>query len=894
MPKICLFDASNYIHRAFHAIPPLNNSKGEPVNAIYGFSRMLAKVLKEDKPDFVGVCFDTPKPTFRHDEYKEYKGTRQEIDQALLFQLPLAEEFTKEWGLPCLKKEGFEADDVIATLAHQAEKLGWQVIIFSGDKDTLQLVSKNIFVRDEMKRVEYNLEKVKERFGIESSQLVDYFSLMGDKVDNVIGVPGVGDKTASKLIAQYGNLENLYETMNGSLGNLKEKLIANKENVFKNRRLVLLRDDVPLDMDESVLRLKPPSAAFEQLLNRFEFKGDIFGVQNVLPQKELNFNSNRKVHVVLTEIEFKALLEKLDSTRLISYDLETDGLNKLSCNIVGISLAVHANEGWYIPVGHHYMGMPAQLDFKRVISLLKPFLENPAIKKCAQNMKFDNTILARFGITVQGEMFDSMVAAYCVDPSRNSYGLKDLAADYLSEKMTKIDEIMPKNTSFSEVSIDQAAMYAAADSEVVIRLVDFLQEGLKKENAVNLFSQLEMPLVGVIQLMEQAGIKIDTEHLRHLKKKFSDDSKGLEKEIFELAGEQFTLNSPKQLSRILFEKLQLPVIKKTKTGYSTDEEVLQKLSEKHAICQKIISYRELAKLTSTYVDSLLELVEEKTQRVHTTFHQTGTITGRLSSSNPNLQNIPIKSDKGREIRRSFIAEEGCLLVSADYSQIDLRALAHMSDDPVLVKTFHEGGDIHLATAAEVFGVDKKDVTTEMRRNAKAINFGIVYGQQAYALSQSLGIPMETAKEFIKKYFEKYAGVKTWIEKTLESAREHGFVLTLAGRKRNIPDIKASNAMARGFAERTAMNTPIQGTSADIIKFAMISMEKLMKLKKFKSKMLLQVHDELVFEVPENEMKEILPLIKSEMENAFKLKVPLLVDIKIGKNWNDMEKIKVGA
>ncbi len=897
MPKLCLFDASGYIHRAFHAIPPLSNSKGEPVNAVFGFSRMISKVLKEEKPTYVGVCFDTPSPTFRHEKFTEYKATRTEIDAALVSQLPLSEQLARAWGLPCVKKDGYEADDVIATLAVQARNEGMDVLILSGDKDILQLVDERIHVRDEIKKVEYDEAKVFERYGFKPIQLVDYLCLLGDKVDNVPGIAGVGEKTASKLIIDYGALEGIYSHLDDQKGALKEKLLAGRERVFGNRELIRLKDDVPLDepLEKMKVRAADP-AVLSPLLARLEFRGGLHGVSDDIADPTLSVNKKRIVHTVLSEERLNLLGKKLKDARRLSYDLETDGLNKLRCGIVGVALCVEENESWYIPVAHSYIGVPEQLRWEKIRAVIAPSLEDPTLFKCGQNLKFDNPILARHGISVKGPAFDTMIAAYCIDPGRPSFGLKDLAADYLQERMTRIDELIGKkaDANFAHVDIEQAAPYAAADAEVVFRLVDIFQKKLEQEGVKPLFEKLEMPLVEIIQDMESAGITVDTEYLRKTGQAFEAQRREVEAEIYKLAGEEFVLNSPKQLARILFEKLKLPVVKKTKTGYSTDEDVLTKLSAENPICEKIIAVRELSKLNSTYVEAILERVNPATSRVHTSFNQTGAITGRFSSTDPNLQNIPIRTENGRMIRRAFIASKGCVLLSADYSQIDLRSLAHMSGDPALIRTFQAGGDVHAATAAEMFHVPLNEVTADQRRSAKAINFGIVYGQQAYALSQSLGIPLETAREFISKYFERYAGVRAWIETTLEQARKNQFVTTLAGRRRRVIDIAAPNAFTRGFAERVAVNTPIQGTSADIIKFAMIRVFEALNKKKLKTRMMLQVHDELLFDCPKEEYSDAIALIRDGMENAFKLQVPLAVDIKAGANWNDMEKIRTEA
>jgi DNA polymerase-1 len=718
--------------------------------------------------------------------------------------------------------------------------------------------------------------------------------LLGDKIDNVPGVPGVGEKTASKLIATHGSLEGVFEHLNDNPPSLREKLAANKDRVIGNRDLIRLKTDVPAPAVETFTWKTYDEAALRPLLERLEFRGGLFGVpDSVAPEPATPLNTTRVVHTVMDTATLQQLGKKLAQATRLSYDLETDDLNTRRCGIVGVAISVQADESWYIPVGHRYLGAPAQLPWNEVSAAIKPYLESPTLLKCGQNLKFDNTILERCGIRVQGPQFDTMLAAFCAAHGRNSFGLKDLAADFLNERMTRIDELIgaKKVPTFSEVAIERAAPYAAADAEVAWRLVDVFTPMLKSENVESLFNDLEMPLVPILQKMENTGIAIDAPYLDALGKSFAVEQRGIESEIHTMAGEPFTINSPKQLARILFEKLELPVIRRTKTGISTDEDVLTKLADKHPIGARIIAYRELGKLLSTYVQGLLEECDPLTGRVHTSFNQTGAVTGRLSSSDPNLQNIPIRSENGRKIRRAFISPPGTILVSADYSQIDLRVLAHISGDPVLIEAFHNSGDIHLATASQMFHVPLDQVTPEMRRSAKAINFGIVYGQQAYALSQSLGIELGVAREFIAKYFERYAGVRTWIDNGLAEARTVGVVQTLAGRRRRVPDINSSNAQARGFAERVAMNTPIQGSSADIIKYAMIRVDRTLREEELKTRLLLQVHDELVFEVPEQEEGRVLPVIKEAMESAFKLKVPLVADIKTGRNWNDMEKVK---
>ncbi len=863
------------------------------MNALYGFSRMITKVLKAEKPDYVAVCFDTAAATFRHEAAPEtYKAQRKETDQNLVFQLPIAAELTKAWGLPMSYLDGFEADDVIATLARKAEKKGIDVLIMSGDKDILQLVGPKIRVRDEVKGVEYDTAKFQERYGFTPAQMVDYLCLLGDSVDNVKGVTGIGEVKATSLIAEYGSLENIYANIDKLKPAMKANLLTDKERAFQNRFMIRLRDDVPVEFTEELFTPKTPDPqTFPAILQRLEFKGEMYGVDQGTQVAMGEDNKTRVVKTVLTEKDLNELSALLNKAPRVAYDLETDGLESQTCSIVGLSISLEKDKAWYIPVGHSYLGVPQQLPWEKVkAAVQKPFLDEKVVK-IGQNLKFDNTILRRNGIPVTGPMVDTMIAMYCLDPGRNGFGLKDMAGQLLNERMTRIGELIGDDKTFVSVEIEKAAPYAGADAEVSLRLADLLVRKVAENQLLDLFENMEMPLVHVIEKMQTAGILVDTEHLTGVGKRLNEEREKIEKEIHELAGGSFVINSPKQLATVLFEKLKLPVIKKTKTGYSTDEDVLTKLAASHTICEKIITYRQLAKLNSTYVVSLLEMADPKTHRVHTSFNQTGTTTGRLSSTEPNLQNIPVKSEHGRDIRRAFVAPKGSVLVSADYSQIDLRVLAHMSGDPLLIKTFASGGDVHTSTAADVFHVPVNDVTSEMRRRAKAINFGIVYGQQAYGLSQALGISQKEAQAFIDLYFERYAGVKTWIEKTLAEARKAGVVSTLAGRRRFVPDINSKNGSLKGFAERIATNTPIQGGSADIIKAAMIRVQNALDKQKLGTKMLLQVHDELLFEVPEAELNAVLPLITDGMENAFKLRVPLLVEARSGPNWTDMKPLK---
>jgi DNA polymerase I len=884
-------DGDGYIHRAFHALPPLLTTKGEPAGALYGFAKMLLKIIKERSPDCLAVCFDTPAPTFRHKAYKEYKAHRKEIDDALKFQLPLAKTMAEDWGLPVARADGWEADDLIAALAARAVKKGMDVVVVSGDKDILQLVDDRVKVLNESKGVLYDAAEVEKRYGLKPGQLVDYFALVGDASDNVPGVAGVGPKTATQLLAEHGTLDNLYKKLDALKPALKDRLAAHKDDAFMSRDLVTLDPAAPVKLEpDSCVPVQPGPKLFD-LFRRFEFNtliADLGGPREApVPAGEKKDAPRRTVRTVLTEKDLSELTQALKRASDISVDVETTGLDPLACGLVGISLSVKAGEGWYVPVGHRGLGEPAQLPLETVRKALAPLFADEKKPKRGQNLKYDMQVLERHGLPLANVAFDTLLAAYCLNPSRNM-GLKTLSQEILGEAMTPIEALIgtgAKQITMDMVPVAAAADYAAADAEVAFRLADRLAPELKEKGMEELFYRVEMPLMGILSEMEKAGIAVDRDYLEGLKVRFNKDIAALERELWKLAGSEVNLNSPKQLAVLLFDTFKLPVVKKTKTGYSTDEEVLQKLADKHPFPAKLVEYRELAKLRSTYVDALLDSIDRGGGRVHSRFNQTVAATGRLSSSDPNMQNIPIRTEQGRAIRRAFVPSKGCVFLSADYSQIDLRVLAHMSGDPALCEAFRKGEDVHAATARELFG----EVTDDTRRVAKSVNFGIVYGQTPFGLSQQLGIPIAQAKEFIEKYLARYAGVGRWIEKTLDRARKDGYVTTLLQRRRYLPEIKAGNPAVRGFAERTAMNTPIQGTSADIIKVAMRDAARAIEKKGWKTRMLLQVHDDLLFDVPKAELAEVAPAVKRLMESAVPLDVPVVADLKKGVNWAEMEK-----
>ncbi len=928
MKKVFLIDGNAYIHRAYHALPPLTNSQGEEVGAVYGFLRMLNKIIRgnylevitppaelgsaeltEDrveasKPDYLVVCFDYPAPTFRHREFEEYKATRKKTEPALAGQIPLAKEIVDALNISLVEKEGYEADDLIATLVEKFSPFAEEIVIVTGDKDALQLVNDKVFVLSEPKDIFFTREKVQEKYGVQPEALTDVFALSGDVTDNIPGVAGIGEKTAVKLIQQFGSIENLYANLDKSSGEVitsevitsrvKENLEKSKENAFLSKKLLILSRDVPLEKDFQIEDHRVPQEPIANhqkreklvsLLKRLEFTSLIAQFLPGRVEKKVNY------YTILEKKDFEKLLMKLKQTQYFSFDLETTHPNPFFAEIVGLSFSLAPEEAYYIPVSHQYLGVPEQLQKDYILKELQPILENKQIAKYGQNIKYDYQVLSKENIEVRNIVFDTMIAAYLLNPGKANHNLTDLVLEYLGEKRTSIGELIgkgKKQTTIDKVEIEQVKNYSCADADYVFRLVKILEPALKEKKLDSLFSNVEIPLLYVLAEMEKNGIRIEIGYFQKLSQEFAQEIKKLEDKIYQIAGQEFNPNSPKQLSFILFEKLKLPVIRRTKTGISTDEDVLRTLSPTHDLPRLLLEYRELQKLKSTYIDALLSLVNPKTQRIHTSFNQTVTATGRLSSSEPNLQNIPIRSELGRKIRSGFIPEEGWLFLSADYSQIDLRVLAHISQDSVLTEAFKKGEDIHNATASEIFVLPKEKITPELRRIAKTINFGIIYGMSAYGLAQQLNISGEEAEKYIENYFAKYSGVKIWIEKILEEARKNGYVTTLLNRIRYLPEINSKNGQVRSFAERVAMNTPIQGSAADIIKIAMIRISDELRAKRLKSKMLVQVHDELLFECPEEEMEIMKKLAKYEMENAIKLNIPLVADLKTGPNWRDWE------
>jgi len=885
-PHLYLIDGSSYIYRAFFAIRQfLSNSKGLPTNAIFGFTNMLLKILKEEKPDYLAIAFDPKGPTFRHEEYEEYKAQRPDTPDDLIPQIPYIFKLVESFNIPILLKEGYEADDFIGTVVKQAEKKGFKVTIISGDKDLFQLITKDVIVKDTMKDKTYDVAAVKERFGVEPSRLIEIMALMGDKIDNIPGVPGIGEKTAIELIKEFNSIENLYKnTGRIKKEKLKESLKTHKEDALLSKKLCTIDTDMPVDVDLEELKVKEikkeelielfKELEFSKLLKEFTTKKDI---------------SEKRYKTIFKQEELKDLIEKLKKRGEFAVDLETTHKEPMRADIVGISLSTKEDEAFYVPVSHEYPDAPAQIKKDFVLKSLKPLLEDENIKKFGQNIKYEIIVLSNAGIALKGVVFDTMLASYLINPSKRNHNLEDIALEYLDYKMTTYKEIVgtgKKEIGFHQVDIKTATRYSGEDADITFQLTKVLSPLIKEKEMENLLYQVELPLVSVLATMEKNGVRIDGDFLREMSKSLKLQLDNLISKIYKLAGEEFNINSPLQLREILFDKLKLAPVKKTKTGYSTDVDVLEQLALQHELPAEILNYRLLSKLKSTYIDSLSKLINPKTGRIHTSFNQTVTATGRLSSSDPNLQNIPIRTEVGREIRKAFIPDKGNLLLSADYSQIELRLLAHLSEDKAMIKAFEKGEDIHASTAREIFGVFPETVTPDIRRVAKAVNFGIIYGISPFGLSKQLNISQKDAKEYIEGYFLKYPKVKEYIEDTIKKAYDKGYTTTILNRRRYIPELESKNKNVREFGERTAMNTPIQGSAADLIKVAMINIHHMMMKKSLKSKMILQVHDELVFEVLKDEMEAIKSLVKNEMEGVMEMKVPISVDINTGKNWNE--------
>lgn len=887
-PRIVLIDGNSLAYRAFYALPDtMRTSSGITTNAIYGFTTMLLKVL-DDEPDFVAISFDLAEPTFRHKEYAQYKATRQKAPPTLHQQMPYVKQVADAFDIPIYELAGYEADDVIGTLAHEAEKEGYDVTILTGDKDALQLVDKKIQVLHTRKGITdtllYDDKEVEKKYGLKTSQLIDLKALMGDKSDNIPGIPKVGEKTATQLLKEFGTLENILNNADRiTKKGLKENIKKNKELARLSKRLATIITDAPITVDFSHCK----RAAIDwtralPLLEKLEFNSLVkkygqgvkeYQTEAIIEKKRAKI-SELDFKRVQDPADLKILLAELNKAAAFAFDLETTSLDTFAAEIVGISFSTQTKSAYYIPLGHEQGKMLAK---DKVLAALKPIFTSDKLK-IGHNVKYDIEVLKTAGQTVAGPLFDTMVAAYLIDPTSGKYSLKSLGRQFLGRNMIELDELIGKGAdyeNFSQVPIDVATDYAASDAEVTFGLYEIFKLALKGQKLDRLFHDVEMPLTGVLVEMETNGIGLDTHLLKKLAKQIDKTLKDVEEEIYAISGETFNINSPKQLSKVLYEKLKLPVLKKTKTGASTNAEVLEELAaQKFEIAEKLMDFRQLTKLKSTYVDVLPGLVNKKTGRIHTSINQTITATGRLSSSNPNLQNIPAKGDWAKQIRAAFIpGQKDWLMVAADYSQIELRILAHLSQDPALLKAFKEDADVHQATA------DELGIT---RDAAKTVNFGIIYGISDFGLAKQLKVKRTAASEYIDRYFLKHKGVKAFIDKTIGEARANGYVTTMLGRKRPIPDINNPNLGLRSFAERTAINTPVQGTAADMIKVAMVNVSA--KLKDQKAKLVLQVHDELVLECAKTELAKIKKLVETAMVKALELDVPVKVDVNSGANW----------
>ena len=922
-PPFILVDGSSYLFRAFHGLPPLTNSKGQDTGAIYGVVNMLKSLIKQYNPTHMAVIFDAKGKTFRDDIYKEYKANRPPMPDELRSQIEPLHAIIKAMGLPVIVESGVEADDVIGTLAKHATEKGIDTLISTGDKDMAQLVNKHVTLINTMTNQLMDVEGVNTKFGIPPELVIDFLALKGDKVDNIPGVPGVGDKSAQALLNGIGGIEDIYKNLDkiADLSFRGSKSMAAKMQEYEEQARLsytLATISIDLDLDYDVETLIPCQADNEQLRDLFaeyEFKrwhaevsaliagGDTSGANaNTNEEKSDSAEESEqsesveidksKYETVLDEERFNAWVAKLEKAELIAFDTETTSLNYMDAELVGVSFCIEEGEAAYVPVAHDYPDAPAQLSREFVLDALKPILESDTVIKVGQHIKYDKNVLANYDITLNGIGFDTMLESYVLNSTAQRHDMDSLALAYLGHKTIHFEEIAGKGAkqlTFNQISLEEAGPYAAEDADITLRLHNAIWTKLKEiPELKNLLIDVEVPLACVLSRMEQEGVLIDSQRLRQQSQDLATRIAELESEVHEEAGEPFNLGSTKQLQHVLFEKMSLPIIKKTPKGApSTSEDVLQELALEYPLPKKIMEYRGLTKLKNTYTDKLPKMINHRTGRVHTSYHQAVTATGRLSSTDPNLQNIPIRNEEGRRVRQAFVPREGNKFVAADYSQIELRIMAHLSGDKGLLDAFAHGKDIHKATAAEVFGVPLDEVTTEQRRSAKAINFGLIYGMSAFGLSKQLNIPRNEAQKYMDLYFERYPGVLEYMDSTRESAKDKGYVETVFGRRLYLPDIKASNGARRKGAERAAINAPMQGTAADIIKMAMIKVDDwIRKNASDDVTMMMQVHDELVFEIKEDKVETYVSTITALMESAATLNVPLVVEAGVGENWDE--------
>ena len=897
---LVLVDGSSYLYRAFHALPSLSNSRGEPTGAVYGVVNMLRKLLADHDPEYIAVVFDAKGKTFRDDLFAAYKAHRPPMPDELSSQIEPLHAIVRAMGLPLLMIEGVEADDVIGTLAAQATAAGLDTLISTGDKDMAQLVTPGVTLIDTMKDARYDRAGVAEKFGVPPERIVDYLALIGDSSDNIPGVPGVGPKTAVKWLGEYGSLDEIVKRAGDIPGKAGESLRAALTNLPLARQLATIKCDVPLGSAPRELTRQPPDEPrLRELYSRLEFKSWLAQLGGLNPPLAAPTTASGAGYVTIhDQATLAAWLTRLESAPLFAFDTETTDINVMNAELVGVSFTDRADEGAYVPLAHAYPGAPAQLDRSEVLARLKPLLEDPSRKKVGQNLKYDMSVLANYAIELRGIEFDTMLESYVLDSTASRHDMDSLALKYLGHKTVKYEDVAGKGKSqinFREVPIEQASHYAAEDADITWRLHAALWPRIQEQPALErLFREIEMPLVPILSRIERHGVKIDADMLRRQGGELAKRMMELEREAHDLAGQPFNLASPLQIQDILYQKLKLPVLKKTPKGQpSTAEEVLQELALDYPLPQIILEHRGIAKLKSTYADKLPEMVNPRTGRVHTSYHQAVAATGRLSSSDPNLQNIPVRTAEGRRIRQAFVAEPGYKILSADYSQVELRIMAHLSQDDGLLKAFASGADVHRATAAEVFSVTPELVSDDMRRNAKAINFGLIYGMSAFGLAQQLRIERAAAQQYIDLYFARYPQVKAFMDRTREQARARGFVETVFGRRLHLPEINAANQARRQYAERTAINAPMQGTAADLIKLAMAKVDTWLRESGADVKMIMQVHDELVFEVAEAELTRAPDTIRCCMVEVGEpsplspagLSLPLVVDIGMGDNWD---------
>lgn len=923
MDKLFLLDAYALIYRAYYALikSPRINSKGFNTSAILGFVNTLEDVLKKESPTHIGVAFDPSGPTFRHEAYKEYKAQREETPEAIRLSVPIIKDIIRAYRIPILEVPGYEADDVIGTLATEAGKRGITTYMMTPDKDYGQLVSENVFMyRPKYGDKEFDImgiEEVKAKFNIEStSQVIDMLGLMGDSSDNIPGCPGVGEKTAQKLISEFGSIENLLEHTDQLKGAIKTKVESNVEKIKFSKFLATIKTDVPIELDmDSLKREAPDEEKLRSIFEELEFRtllervfktdkkpvvrpaqekqaiqGDLFGFfadDNTEEQKNSSLrrleDTDYDYQLIDTEDKIDDFLRIILTKEIISLDTETTNTDAMSAELVGMSFSYAENQAFYVPVPKD------REEAQKIVDKFKPVFENEKSIKVGQNIKYDMIVLANYGVAIKGQMFDTMIAHYVLQPELH-HGMDYLAEVYLKYDTIKIEELIgakgKNQRNMRDLSPTDIYKYACEDADVTLKLKNILEKELETNGVKELFEEIEMPLVPVLAYIERNGVRIDTEALKETSRHFTIRMREIEEEIYKLAGMEFNVSSPKQVGEVLFDRLKIvEKAKKTKTGqYVTSEEVLESLKGKHEIVGKILEHRGLKKLLGTYIDALPELINPKTGRIHTSFNQTVTATGRLSSSNPNLQNIPVRNEDGKEIRKAFIPDDGCEFFSADYSQIELRIMAHLSEDDNMIEAFREEQDIHAATAAKIYKINIDEVTREQRSKAKTANFGIIYGISVFGLAERLNVERKEAKELIDGYFENYPKVKAYMDKSIRSARDKGYIETIFKRKRYLPDINSRNAVVRGYAERNAINAPIQGSAADIIKVAMIRIYKRFMDEGIKSKMILQVHDELNFSVLREEKEKVQQIVISEMEAAYKMKVPLLADCGWGQNW----------